>query len=205
MLTVKNYTIQPENLEMPDSNTTPPGENSTHEPAPVKSNGLKNSLIAAGVIAMLLVTASLFIGDKPATPPATTSQETAALTAEPAPVSTVKTTTSSEPTISVTLPDPTQPPSINLSGTWYDDSGTKFEAIQKGNKFISTGFNAFGMASKQMYGTISGDTLYFTLKDGFVETDGAGTLNEDGEHFDYTLVQGTFRESGQLHLNHKRN
>jgi len=190
---------------MPDSNTTPPVENPTTEPAPVKANGLKNSLIAAGVVAMLLVTASLFIGDEPATPPTTTSQETAAVTVEPAPVSAAKATTASEPTISVTLPNPTQPATINLSGTWYDDSGTKFEAIQKGNKFISTGFNAFGMASKQMFGTVSGDTLYFTLKDGFVETDGAGTLNEDGEHFDYTLVQGKFRESGQLHLNHKRN
>jgi len=190
---------------MPDSNTTPPGENSTNEPVPAKNNGLKNSLIAAGVVAMLLVTASLFIDDKPATPPATTSQKTAAVTAEPTPASAVKATTTSEPTISVTLPDPVQPATINLSGTWYDDSGTKFEVIQKGNRFISTGFNGFGMATKQMYGTISGDTLYFTLQDGFVETDGAGTLNEDGEHFDYMLVQGKFRESGQLHLNHKRN
>jgi len=190
---------------MPDSNITPSDESPTNEPAPAKSNGLKNSLIAASVVAMLLVTASLFIDDEPATPPATTSQETAAVTAEPAPVPAAKASTVSEPTISVTLPDPVQPATINLSGIWYDDSGTKFDVIQKGNKFISTGFNGFGMATKQMYGTISGDTLYFTLQDGFIETDGAGTLNEDGEHFDYMLVQGKFRESGQLHLNHKRN
>ena len=191
---------------MPDNSTTPSNESTTGNPtSPPKSNGLKNSLIAAGVVAMLLVTASLFIGEEPAAPSATTPQETATATAEPAPTPAAKATIASEPTISVTLPDPVQPATINLSGTWYDDSGTKFEVIQKGNKFISTGFNGFGMATKQMFGTVSGDTLYFTLKDGFLETDGAGTLNEDGEHFDYMLVQGTFRESGQLHLNHKRN
>ncbi|PCI13567.1 MAG: hypothetical protein COB71_05315 [Thiotrichales bacterium] len=92
-----------------------------------------------------------------------------------------------------------------MSGTWYDDSGTKFEVIQKGKKIIATGFNRFGMATKQMHGTVSGDKLYFTLQDGFLETDGVGSINEDGEHFDYTLIQGTFREDGQFHLNHKGN
>ena len=61
------------------------------------------------------------------------------------------------------------------------------------------------MATKQMHGTVSGDKLYFTLQDGFLETDGVGSINEDGEHFDYTLIQGTFREDGQFHLNHKGN
>ncbi len=188
---------------MADSNTPPSDETTTNETPAVKSSSLKNSMIAAGIVMMLIVTASLFIDETPVSPVAEPAQATATVTPpKPKPVLEAK-----EPveTISVVLPAILQPPAINLSGTWYDDSGTRFEAIQKGKKFIATGFNLFGMASKQMHGTVSGNKLYFTLQDGFIETDGVGALNEDGEHFDYTLVQGTFREEGQLHLNHKRN
>jgi len=195
---------------MADSNTPSSDNTTTNEPAaPAKSSSLKNSMIAAGIVMMLMVTASLFIEEAPHSPATETETETetekptvVAAPAEPTPKAEAK---EAVETISTALPETILPPTINMSGTWYDDSGTKFEAIQKGKKFISTGFNRFGMASKQMHGTVSGDTLYFTLQDGFVETDGVGTLNDDGEHFDYTLVQGKFREEGQLHLNHKRN
>ncbi|MCF6325463.1 MAG: hypothetical protein L3J89_14290 [Gammaproteobacteria bacterium] len=188
---------------MADSNTQPADKTTTHNKPPVKSSSLKNSMIAAGIVMMLMVTASVFIDEVPVNPAAEPTPATAEVTPPtPKPVPQAK-----EPveTISVALPATLQPPAINLSGTWYDDSGTRFEAIQKGKKFIATGFNLFGMASKQMHGTVSGDKLYFTLQDGFIETDGVGAFNEDGEHFDYTLVQGKFREEGQLHLNHKRN
>jgi len=188
---------------MADSKTPPSDKTATNDTPPVKSRSLKNSVIAAGIVMMLMITASLFIDETPISPAAEPAQATAAVTPpKPKPVSEAK-----EPveTISVALPATLQPPAINLSGTWYDDSGTRFEAIQKGKKFIATGFNLFGMASKQMHGTVSGEKLYFTLQDGFIETDGVGALNEDGEHFDYILIQGTFREEGQLHLNHKRN
>ncbi len=186
---------------MADSTPPPSDKTTSNGTPPVKSRSLKNSMIAAGIVLMLMVTASLFIDETPVSPVAEPAQATATAT-PPKPIPEAK-----EPveTISVALPATLQPPTINLSGTWYDDSGTRFEAIQKGKKFIATGFNLFGMASKQMHGTVSGDKLYFTLQDGFIETDGVGALNEDGEHFDYTLIQGKFREEGQLHLNHKRN
>jgi len=189
---------------MADSNTPSSDKITTNDTPPVKSSSLKNSMIATGIVMILMVTASLFIDEAPIISPTAEPAQATATVAPPAPKPVPE---AKEPveTISVALPATLQPPAIHLSGTWYDDSGTRFEAIQKGKKFIATGFNLFGMASKQMYGTVSGDKLYFTLQDGFIETDGVGALNEDGEHFDYTLIQGKFREDGQLHLNHKGN
>ncbi len=193
---------------MANSNTPPSDKTTTHGSVPAKSKSLKNSMIAAGIVMMLMITASLFIDDTPITPATEPAQESEAVPPAPKPVPEPSSEIdANEPAkiISVALPETILPPTLKMSGIWYDDSGTKFEVIQKGKKIIATGFNVFGMATKQMHGTVSGDTLYFTLQDGFLETDGAGTLNEDGEHFDYTLIQGTFREDGQFHLNHKGN
>ena len=159
---------------------------------PPRRNALKHGIVGAGATILLLVTLGLFIDEEVPGPIVET---------DPLPQPIPQSAPAPEPK-QISL---TQPATINLSGTWFDDGGTRFEATQKGNKFIAAGFNVFGMATKQMHGTVSGDTLHFTLQDGFVETDGTGTLNEDGEHFDYTITQGNFSESGQLHLNHTRN
>ncbi len=161
------------------------------QPAPRRS-AFKNGLVGAGIVLLLLVTLGLFMDEEDTASPAVESA-TLQPTIQPPSVPTP------------TLASSSQAATVNLSGTWYDDGGTRFDAIQKGNKFIATGFNIFGMATKQMHGTVRGDTLFFTLQEGFLEMDGSGTLNEDGQHFDYTLVQGNYSEGGQLHLDHTRN
>lgn len=182
------------------STTTQSAE--THTPAVPRSNAIKHSLFGAGAILLLLVTLALFDSseDNPNPAPAELAVKEDSLSEIQQP----QTTKPPATTIAQTPPQP-QVANVNLTGTWYDDSGTRFEAMQKGNRFIAAGFNRFGMATKQIHGTVQGNTLTFTLQDGFVETAGNGTLNADGQHFDYLLKDGNFSETGQLHLNHTRN
>ncbi len=177
----------------------------TTSPAP-RSNAVKHGFVGAGATILLLITLALFNSEEtPGLNPDLTPSASA-LTPDNSTIADVdKIQTASQaitPAQNVAQP---QVANVNLSGTWFDDGGTRFEATQKGNRFIAAGFNLFGMATKQIHGTVQGNTLTFTLQDGFVETDGSGTLNADGEHFDYTLTQGNFSETGQLHLNHTRN
>ncbi len=175
---------------------------STSTPPAPRSNVIKHSLFGAGAILLLLVTFALFDSSEDNPNPAPTE-----LAAKQDSVSAIQQPQTSRPaatTIAQTAPQ-TQVANVNLTGTWYDDSGTRFEATQKGDRFIAAGFNLFGMTTKQIHGTVQGNTLTFTLQDGFVETTGSGTLNADGQHFDYLLKDGNFSETGQLHLNHTRN
>jgi len=168
-------------------------------PAP-KIKAFKHGLTGAGIAIALLITLSIYDSEE--------AQQSVAISTMPdmpLTTSTPRTVINNQASVTVKNTKQQLPATINLSGTWFDDGGTQFEATQKGNIFIATGFNLFGMATKQIHGRVEGDTLYFTLQDGFVETDGIGTLNEDGEHLDYTLTQGNFSETGQLHLNHTRN
>ncbi len=168
-------------------------------PAP-KSKAFKHGLTGAGIAIALLITLSIYDSEE-----ALQSVAVATMPDTPSTTSTPLAAVSNQTSVAVENETQQLPATINLSGTWFDDGGTQFEATQKGNLFIATGFNLFGMATKQIHGRVEGNTLYFTLQDGFVETDGVGTLNEDGEHLDYTLTQGNFSETGQLHLNHTRN
>ncbi len=177
-------------------------------PSAPRSNAVKHGIVGAGVTLLLLVTLALFDSEEtpvlnpdldPGPTPSASLPENNAIANVNKVQSPLQAAT---PIQNVVQP---QIANVNLSGTWFDDGGTRFEATQKGNKFIAAGFNIFGMATKQIHGTVQGNTLTFTLQDGFVETGGSGTLNADGEHLDYTLTQGNFSESGQLHLNHTRN
>jgi len=173
-----------------------------HATPPPRSNALKHGITGAGITILLLITLALFNDDE------TTTQIT------PQPAAPVPGPDLIPQEINKNVNPPATPPAVNanlpmtnvnLTGIWFDDDGTRFEITQKGNTIIAAGFNIFGMTTKQIHGTIQGDTLVFTLQDGFVETDGTATLNMDGDHLDYMLVDGSFSEAGQLHFNHTRN
>lgn len=165
-------------------------------PAPPRSNALKHGIAGAGIALLLLITVALFTDNETAAPvPEAAIVAPATL---PAPVRMAKPVPTPKPT-------PATLTNVNLSGTWYDDDGTRFEVSHKGKRVIAAGYNLFGMTSKQLHGTLQGNTIEFTLQDGFVTTDGVATLNEDGVHIDYTLTQGNYSENGQLHLDHTPN
>jgi len=182
------------------STTTQPTQ--THTPAAPRSNAIKHGLFGGGAILLLLVTLALFDSSEENSNPEPTE-----LAISQNNLSEIQQPQATKPPATKIAQTPPQPQAANvdLTGTWYDDSGTRFEATQKGDRFIAAGFNRFGMATKQIHGTVQGNTLTFTLQDGFIETAGSGTLNADGQHFDYLLKDGNFSETGQLHLNHTRN
>ncbi len=167
---------------------------------PPKSKMIKHGIIGAGATMLLLATLGLFINDEttditPESQPVKVSQPTPKPLPRPAPISISKSVAN------------TAAADMTISGTWYDDDGIRYESVQRGNKITATGFNdlLFGTAVRQITGTIHGNTIKYTIQDGFTEMDGIGILNEDGQHIDYTVSAGNYQESGQLHLNHSPN
>lgn len=169
---------------------------------PPRSKALKHGFIGGGIAILLLVTLALFDTEETVTPPASDFSVYNNTTVEP-----VNSQLATPPTINVSNLAAPDMADVQLSGTWYDDDGIRYESIQTGNKILATGFNdlLFGTAVRQIIGTIHDNTIKYTIQDGFTEMDGIGVLNEDGQHIDYTISSGNYRESGQLHLNHSPN